>query len=97
MRELTRDAVRYGPDHDSRGCLTHDPDPLDADWHLAGDSLEVFRAAVALIVRSVVLSAQSAGRQRVLLLQPHPQRSPGDDSRQRGAAGPGGDRGRRSE
>jgi hypothetical protein len=31
--------------------------------------VEVFRAAVALIVRSMVLSAQTAGQQRLLLLQ----------------------------
>ena len=31
--------------------------------------MEVFRAAVALIVRSMVLSAQSAGQQRLLFLQ----------------------------
>ena len=32
--------------------------------------MEVFRAAVALIVRSMVLSAQAAGQPRLLLLQP---------------------------
>jgi hypothetical protein len=31
--------------------------------------VEVFRVAVCLIVRSMVLSAQSAGQQRLLLLQ----------------------------
>lgn len=31
--------------------------------------MEVFRAAVALIVRSMVLSARSAGQQRLVLLQ----------------------------
>ena len=31
--------------------------------------MEVFRTAVALIVRSMVLSTQSAGQQRLLLLQ----------------------------
>ena len=31
--------------------------------------MEVFRAAVSLMVRSMVLSAQSAGQQRLLLLQ----------------------------
>jgi len=31
--------------------------------------VEVFRAAVALVVRSIVVSAQSAGQQRLLWLQ----------------------------
>ena len=31
--------------------------------------MQVFRAAVALIVRSMVLSAQSAGQQRLLFVQ----------------------------
>ena len=31
--------------------------------------MEVFRAAVALVVRSMVVSAQSAGQQRLLWLQ----------------------------
>ena len=31
--------------------------------------MEVFRTAVALMVRSMVLSAQSAGQQRLLFLQ----------------------------